>query len=154
MKVYKAREYHDRPLCTIEFEDATSWRIRYPRIQDVDALAELQKAQVARFQARVDALKARAEEARVAAEAGGTEADKAGRDLLASQPDEDPEDVSKAYLHAEVLAAFITPPVSPSEVLKRLGEEYDLDFMYERHEELMQALSGDAAKKRMRGTTR
>lgn len=150
MATYRPRDYHDRPLAVIEFEDGSSWRIRQPKIQDVDMLSDLQKAQSARFQARVDALKAKAEEARLAAEAGGTDGDAAGRALLDAQSDDSYEDLSKAYLHAEVLAAFIRPEVSPAEVLRRLGDEYDLDFMFERHEELVQALSGDAAKKRMR----
>lgn len=150
-KTYKPREYHDRPLFVIEFGDGSSWKVRYPKISDVDMLSDLQDAQKQRFMAHVDALKAKAEEARKAAEAGGEEGDAAARALIASQPETDPEDVRKEYLHAEVLAAFISPSVTASEVLRRLGEEYDLDFLYERHEELMQTLTGDAAKKRLRG---
>ena len=151
MKTYKAREYHDRPLFSIELEDGTTWRVRYPKVSDLDMLGEMREAQKARFQGHVDHLKAIAEEARVAAEAGGEDGDAAARAILAAQPDEDPEDTRKEYLHAEVLAAFIAPAVSASEVLRRIGDEYDLDFLYERHEELMQVLTGDAAKKRLRG---
>ena len=150
-KTYNPREYHDRPLCVIELADGAKWSVRYPKIQDVDLLQELRQAQIDRFNARLSALKEQAEEARLAAERGGQDGDKAARDLIESQPDEDPEDCRKEYMHAEVLAAFIKPSVSPSEVLERIGQEYDLDFLYERHEELLQALSGDAAKKRMRG---
>ena len=150
-KTYKPRDYHDRPLCVIELEDGGTWRVRYPKVSDLDMLAELRETQTARFQAHMDRLKALAEEARVAAEAGGEDGDRAARALIDAQPDADPEDVRKEYLHAEVLAAFITPGVSASEVLRRLGTDYDLDFPYERHEELMQALTGDAAKKRLRG---
>mgnify|MGYP002682575454 CR=1 FL=1 len=52
----------------------------------------------------MDRLKALAEEARVAAEAGGEDGDRAARALIDAQPDADPEDVRKEYLHAEVLA--------------------------------------------------
>ena len=151
MKTYKAREYHDRSLFSIELEDGTTWRVRYPKVSDLDMLAQLRETQTARFQAHMDRLKALAEEARVAAEAGGEDGDRAARALIDAQPDADPEDVRKEYLHAEVLAAFISPAVTAAEVLRRIGDEYDLDFLYERHEELMQALTGDAAKKRLRG---
>lgn len=150
-KTYKPRDYHDRPLCVIELEDGGTWRVRYPKVSDLDMLAELRETQTARFQAHMDHLKALAEEARKAAEVGGEDGDRAARALIDAQPDADPEDVRKEYLHAEVLAAFITPEVSASEVLRRLGADYDLDFLYERHEELMQTLTGDAAKKRVRG---
>ena len=151
MKTYKAREYHDRPLFSIELEDGTTWRVRYPKVSDLDMLAQLRETQTARFQAHMDRLKALAEEARVAAEAGGEDGDRAARALIDAQPDADPEDVRKEYLHAEVLAAFISPAVTAAEVLRRIGDEYDLDFLYERHEELMQTLTGNAAKKRLRG---
>jgi len=151
-KTYKPREYHDRPLCVIEFGDGTAWRIRYPKISDLDVLSEMHDAQKARFQAHMDAMRERAEEARLAAEAAGAEdGDAAARALLADQSDLDPEDVRREYLVAEVLAAFISPEVTPSEVLRRIGEEYNLDFLHERHEELLQTLTGDAAKKRLRG---
>ena len=149
-KTYNPREYHNRPLANIELADGTVWRIRQPKVQDLDMMDELRQAQVQRFQDHRDHLLALAEEARAKAEDGNADGDAAAREVLSAQPDEDPDDVSRPYLHAEVLAAFITPEVSPSEVLRRLGEEYDLDFLYERHEELLQALSGDAAKKRMR----
>lgn len=151
MKTYNPREYHNRPLTLIELEDGTSWRIRQPKLQDLDMLSELQQAQAARFMAHRDRLLALAEEARAAAEAGGEDGDTAARALSAAQSDADPEGISRPYLHAERLAAFIVPEVTPAEVLRRLAGEYDLDFLYECHEELMQALSGDAAKKRMRG---
>lgn len=151
-RTYSPREYHNRPLCTIELKDGTTWRIRYPKTADLDVITDLHEAQKNRFRAHVEDLRDRAEAARLEAEEAGEEdSDAAARALIDAQPDLDPDDVRHEYLVSEVLAAFITPEVTPAEVLSRIGNEYDLDFLYERHEELLQTLTGDAAKKRLRG---
>lgn len=151
MSKYKARDYHNAELFPIEFSDGTTWRVRDPLVKDVDRLGDIHRAQTARFEAYRDALVAKAEAARQAAEAGGSEADKAARKLINEQPDQDPHDISKLYLTCEVLAAFITPAVTASEAYERLTADFPIDKIYEMHGELMERISGDAAKKRMRG---
>lgn len=150
MKAYKSRDYHDRALFPIELSDGTLWRLRYPKISDLDLMDDIREAQTARFKAHTAALLSQAEEARSSAEAGGEDGDKAARALIAAQ-ERDPEDITKPYLIAEVLAAFITPEVTPSEVLRRIAGEMDLDTLFEMHEELLAAMTGEAAKKRVRG---
>lgn len=152
MKAYKARDYHNAALFPIELDDGTVWRVRIPRVQDIDLMDELQQTQQARFIAYRDALKVKADAAREEAEqAGAEDADTAARALIAAEPDEDPEDISRLYITCEVLAAFITPEVSAREVMQRLGADFGLDAVYEMHQTLMDAMSGDAAKKRVRG---
>jgi hypothetical protein len=149
MSKYKARDYHNAELFPIEFSDSVTWRVRDPLVKDVDRLGDIHRAQTARFEAYRDALVAKAEAARQAAEAD--DGDEAARKLIDEQPDQDPHDISKLYLTCEVLAAFIMPAVTASEAYERLTADFPIDSIYEMHQELMERISGDAAKKRMRG---
>ncbi len=144
MGEYKAREHHDRHLePPLELPDGTVWRIRYPKFKDIDA-------QYQRAQGRLDALKAEAETARQEAEQRGEDGDRAGREVINQYPG-DPEDLTIPYLTAERLALFIVPEVTAREVLERIGNELDLAVLFECWERVSQEISGEAAKKRMRG---
>ena len=155
-QTYNPRDYHDRPLAAISFEDGTRWIIRYPKASDRHLLADIgqqQRKRLDAFKASLESWKNELHDQAVAAvnETGDPEA---GDRLIdaAEPPVENPDDLTMDFWHAEVLAAFISPTVTPAEVLDRLGNEYDLDFLYERHAELMDVLEGAAAKKRIRGS--
>ncbi len=153
-KTYNPRNYHNQPLAVIELADGTKWSVRYPRASDRHLLTDISQAQRKRLEAFQASLKTWQEDlqARAAAAVAESGDPEAGDRLIdeAEPPVENPDDLTIDYWHAEVLAAFITPTVGAGEVLERLGEEYDLDFLYERHAELMDTLEGTAAKKRVR----
>lgn len=153
---YKAANYHDHALKVIPFSDGSKWTIRKPKASDRHLLTDIGQKQRKRheaFAAELDAwkedMKARA---LAATEASGDDDD--GRRVIEDEesPLEVPDHLTVEYWHAEVLAAFISPTHTPEEVLAQLGDnEYDLDFMFERHAELMDTMEGGAAKKRVRG---
>ena len=157
-RTYNPRDNHDRPLATIGFADGAKWVIRFPKAADRHLLADIGRRQRARLEAFRTQLKEWEQElhdkATAAVEATGDK-DAGERSIEEAEPPvENPEDLTVEYWHAEVLAAFISPEVSPEDVLDRLGNEYDIDFLYERHAELMDTLEGSAAKKRVRGSGR
>ena len=153
-KTYNPRNYHNQPLAVIELADGTKWSVRYPRASDRHLLTDISQAQRKRLADFMETTKAWEKELhdRAVAAVEETGDPEAGDRLIdaAEPPFENPEDLTIDWWHAEALAAFITPAVGAGEVLERLGEEYDLDFLYERHAELMDTLEGTAAKKRVR----
>jgi hypothetical protein len=146
MGIIKVAEYHSRALEELEFPDGSVWKLRQPLEADYYRYQEVAEEHRTRVRAKAAEITERAKA--LAEQSGG---DDEARALIDAEADEDRLDVTLTtrYLQASLLSVFLAPEQKPETILEKLGPDIIQYLLYR----VQEIISGDAAKKRVAGTS-